>query len=236
MRNLTGLISSFTLALVLGGGVMSHAFAQTPPIATAQDAQVDEDYEESDEEEDDDRAYTESQMYGYMYEVMTYAPPLGFNGESHSFSSASSTSNAFTQDITFSLLPSDEITQYVRLQAANGLAYDLRIVQDGGVNAIGIINWTEIMMMPIGMEDYLNGKTDDPGTVVFVFEVLKETVPKAAFNGGLCRKDKTGYIAVTAPSSDRPLIIAAFEKGEWPPKDLTTQCGSFGYFPYESEY
>jgi hypothetical protein len=239
VRKITGLILIFTLSLVIGNGIIGRAYAQSAPTATTQNTQVDEDYddsgEEEEEEEDYDKPSTEAQMYGYMYEVMTYAPPLGLNGESHSFESASSTSNAFTKDITFSVLPSDEVTQYVHLQADNGLAYDLRIVEDGGVKAIGSIDWSEIMLTPIGMEDYLNGKTDDPGTLVFVFEVLKETVPKAAFNGGLCSKEKTGYIAITAPSDDRPLTLAAFGKGQWPPKDLSTLCGSFGYFPIGSD-
>ncbi len=52
----------------------------------------------------------------------------------------------------------------IRMQGANGLSFDLRLVANGGVDAIPTIDWSMIMMRPIEMVDYLRATacTDKP--------------------------------------------------------------------------
>ena len=183
---------------------------------------------EPDGEPDFGPATTEKEMYGYQYEVMPYPPPVGPNGEVARFDPDSNTAIGYTGKVVFTSIPkANEPTQWLHLQAENGLAYDLQIVDQGGVDAIGKLDWSKIMVEPIGMKDYLNHKTDDPGTLVFVYKVIHETIPAKSLNGGFC--PKTGYIALTAHSQDEHLMVAAFRAGPWPPKDDSAYCGAYSY-------
>lgn len=205
--------------------VVASAAAPTPPANAVSPAA-----ESGEEEEHDDGRPTDEQgMYGFYGEVMPYPPPMGINGETTHFEPASTTATSFTGPVVFSGIPKEgEPTQWLHMQAQNGLAYDLQIVDGGGVEAIGKLDWSKIMMQPVGMEDYLNEKADDRVTVVFVYKVMNEQVPPKAFNGGLCKK-KTGYIALTASHAVNYITVAAFSPGPWPPKDDSTLCGTFAY-------
>lgn len=174
------------------------------------------------------RAIDEQGMYGFEGEIMPYPPPMGINGEITHFEPASTTAIGFTGPVVFSGIPKDgEPTQWLHMQAENGLAYDLQIVDGGGVAAIGKLDWSKIMTQPVDMEDYLSGEADSV-TVVFVYKVMKEYVPPKSFNGGMCKK-KTGYIALTASHQLNYINVAAFGPGPWPPKDASTLCGVFTY-------
>jgi len=183
----------------------------------------------SDEEEhDDSRPTDEKGMYCCELEVMPYPPPMGLNGETTHFEPESNTALGLTGRIVFTGAPkANEPTQWLHMQAQNGLAYDLQVVDRGGVDAIGKLDWSKIMMQPIGMEDYLNKKSDEPGTVVFVYKVMREFIPAKSINGGLC--PKTGYIALTVNRQRLDMMLVAFRPGPWPPKDDSTFCGSYRY-------
>jgi len=205
------------------------AAAPAPP-ANSEGADV----ESGEEAEGWGRPTTEQEMYGYQGEVMPYPPPMGMNGETAWLEAASTTAIGFTGNVVFSGIPKEnEPTQWLHMQGENGLAYDLQIVDGGGVDAIGKLDWSKIMMEPIGMEDYLKEKTEQSGTLVFVYRVMRAVIPAQVTNGGLCRK--IGYLAITTNSPSKNTRVAAFGPGSWPPKDSSTLCGSYTYAPLEQE-
>lgn len=216
------------------------------PAAPEPQAASDEGAEE--EEGDAGPPTTEKEMYGYQFEVMPFPPPLGPNGEKRTFEADSTAARGFTGDVTFSALPipenSDSPTHPVRMQGANGLSYDLRMVENGGVDAISTIDWSKIMMIPVGMADFLkaSAKSDkpvktedlaDPGTLVFVFEIIKTGKSGKPSDAPGCGNDR--YVAITAPSDknwdDTPLVIATFSPGPWPPADSSRNCSAAIYAP-----
>jgi hypothetical protein len=216
-----------------GGAPVAASQATLAPQATP-----DEESEEG--EADPGRPSTEHGMYGYEYEIMPFPPPLGPNGQSRTFEAASTSAYGFTGDVTFSLIGEvDYTTEHdVRMQGANGMSYDLAVVGNGGVNAIGTIDWSKVMMQPVGMADYLKAdeKSDiKPGTLVFVFKVIKIGKTGKPSEAPGCGND--GYIAITAPSDDSwdtaTFVIAAFSPGPWPPADSSRHCGTFLYGPAE---
>lgn len=186
------------------------------------------------EEHEDDLPTDEQGMYGFHGEIMPYPPPMGINGETTHFEPATNKATSYTGEVVFSGIPkAREPTQWLHMQAENGLAYDLEIVRGGGVDAIGKLDWSKIMTQPVEMQDYLSGNVDLPITVVFVYKVMREHVPRTAANGGLCKK--TGYIAISVSHALDYITVAAFEKGPWPPKDASTHCGVFGYAMTEED-
>jgi len=187
---------------------------------------------------------TEQGMYGYQYEIMPFPPPLGPNGESRTFQANSTAAFGFTGDVTFSALPlrENEVIHQIRMEGANGLSYDLAVVPNGGVDAISTIDWSKLMMTPVGMADYLKAQeTSDiplttseliePGTLVFVFEVITIGKSGKPSDAPGCGNDR--YIAITAPSDgswdELPFTIATFSPGPWPPADSSRNCGVLGY-------
>jgi hypothetical protein len=132
--------------------------------------------QEEEGEADLGRPWSEQGMYCCHYEVMPYPPPLGINGETTTFESGSTSAHGFTGAVTFSLLPipdgRDTPSHPLRMQGATGLSRDLSNVPDGGVDAISTLVWSEIMMRPIGMADYLSEAAEEAGTLVFVFEIM----------------------------------------------------------------
>jgi hypothetical protein len=243
-----GIWPTALLAIVLLGGCSQEAPPEAPKApAAASGAQVAASEarlapqatpdEESDEgEADPGRPLTEQAMYGYQYEIMPVPPPLGPNGESRTFEAASTSAYGFTGDVTFSLIGEVDYTTVhdVRMQGANGMSYDLAVVGDGGVDAISTIDWSKVMMQPVGMADYLKAdETSDiePGTLVFVFEVIRTGKTGKPSDAPGCGSD--GYIAITAPSDGRwdeaPFAIATFSPGPWPPADSSRHCGTALY-------
>jgi hypothetical protein len=192
-------------------------------------------FEEEEGEADIGLPWNEQGMYCCYYDVMAHPPPLGSNGETTTFDPDSTSAQGFTGAVTFSLLPIpdgwDSPAHPIRMQGENGLTYDLRVVADGGVNAIGLLDWSEMMMRPIGMADYLNGATEDPGTLVFVYEIMPASETEAAPAGPACATP--GYIALTAqwggPDEDY-FTMATFRGGPWP-ADSARLCGIFNYTP-----
>lgn len=62
-----------------------------------------------------------------------------------------------------------------------------------------------------------------------MYSVDGETIPADAPNGGFC--DKTSFLAtytVRSPGAE-DMTIVAFSGDQWPPKDQTVLCGTFGY-------
>jgi len=179
---------------------------------------------------------TEQEMYGYQYEIMPFPPPLGPNGETRTVEAGSTAAFGFTGDVTFSLIGEADHTviHNVRMQGANGLSYDLALVPDGGVDAISTIDWSKVMMQPVGMADYLKAdETSDiePGTLVFVFEVIRTGKTGKPSDAPGCGSDR--YIAITAPSDgswdELTFTIATFSPGPWPPADSSRHCGTALY-------
>lgn len=198
-----------------------------PPASTADAVSPTAEYGEEAEAEGS-RAIDEQGMYGFEGEIMPYPPPMGINGEITHFEPASTTAISFTGPVVFSGIPKEhEPTQWLHMQAENGLAYDLQIVDGGGVAAMGKLDWSKIMTQPVDMQDYLNGDADSV-TVVFVYKVMNEYIPATAAKGGLCKK-KTGYIALTVSHQLNYINVAAFSPGPWPPENASTLCGVFTY-------
>jgi hypothetical protein len=192
-------------------------------------------FEEEEGEADLGQPWNEQGMYCCHYEVMTYPPPLGWNGETTTFEYGGRVGEWFTGAITFSLLPMpdgwDSPTHPIRMQGENGKSADLRIVPDGGVNAIGTIDWSHILGRPIGMAAYLAGATEDAGTLVFVFEVIEANMKLLEFNDDpACQTPR--YVALTAqqmgPDKDY-LTVALFRDGPWPPADSSSMCAIYHY-------
>lgn len=225
-----GLIAACTPAAPASGAVVAETATPEPEAEAPEDL-----IEEEESEADLGRPWTEQGMYCCHYEVMTYPPPLGINGETTTFEPASNTARGLTGNVSFSLLPMpegwDSPTHPIRMQGENGLTYDLRVVVDGGVNAIGTLDWSEIMMRPIGMEDYLNEVTEDPGTEVFVFEVIKSSEGEDIPGDSPCMTDR--YVALTAqyggPDKDY-LSVAMFGDDSWPATE-DRFCGGYSYAP-----
>ena len=225
-----GVLAACTQAAPAGEPVAAETVAPEPE-AEAPEVSI----EEEESEADLGRYWTEQGMYCCHYEVMTYPPPLGINGETTTFEPASNTARGLTGNVTFSLLPMpegwDSPTHPIRMQGENGLTYDLRVIEDGGVNAIGTLDWSDIMLRPIGMEDYLNEVTEDPGTVVFVFEVIKSSEGEDIPGDHPCMTDR--YVALTAqrggPDKDY-LSVAMFGDEPWPATE-DRFCGGYSYAP-----
>ncbi|MDI1363608.1 MAG: hypothetical protein PSX79_01850 [bacterium] len=161
-------------------------------------------------------------------EVVPFAPPIGVNGEARYLQAYSTTANAFTGDVTLTATPAkDGAVAPVTLSSKLGLKYQLESVKDGGQAAAGQLDWSKIMLTPVKFA-YSTGDGKDP-TLVFVYKVISETIPRKSVNGGFC--PKTGYLAFTtdfARQSDT-LTIAAFSDGAWPPEDGARLCGTFNY-------
>jgi hypothetical protein len=204
-------------------------------VASEPEAEAPEDpIEEEEGEADLGRPWNEQGMYCCHYEVMPFPPPLGINGETATFDSNSTSAHGFTGAVTFSQLPIPEgstAPTHLLMEGANGLSYELRIVDDGGVDAIGTLDWSEIMMRPIGMADYLSEAAEEAGTLVFVFEIMQTGAAEAAPAGSTCAAPR--YIALTAqrigPDEDY-LTLATFSGGPWP-ADPARLCGVFHYTP-----
>lgn len=182
---------------------------------------------------------TEQAMYGNQFDVLTYAPPVGLNGETQTFDSTSTSAHGFTGTVTFSALPIpdgwDSPTHPIRMTGANGRTFDLRIVENGGVEALKTLDWSKVMYQPIGMADYLNGKTTEPGTLVFVFEVIKPVPAPIVKNDLPCASD-TRFLAVTAQHGEADgLSLATFSTGSWPPANPEGHCGTYHYVKVSSE-
>jgi hypothetical protein len=226
-----GLLTACTQAAPESEAAVAEV-AVPEPEAEAPEASIEEDEPEADL----GRPWNEQGMYCCHYEVMTYPPPLGSNGETTTFDSDSTSAHGFTGAVTFSVLPFPDgwksPTHPVRMQGANGLSYDLDIVADGGVDAIGTLDWSEIMMRPIGMADYLSEAAEEAGTLVFVFEVKPADAVEAAPAGPSCGRAPR-YIALTAqwggPGEDY-LTLATFSDGPWP-ANADRLCGVFNYAP-----
>ncbi|MBU6318379.1 MAG: hypothetical protein KGS00_01895 [Alphaproteobacteria bacterium] len=239
-------LTALSAMIVLVGCSQEAALEDAEGSAGVGGAQTDTALGNPDEGSDEGEAdpgppRTEKEMYGYQYEIMPYPPPLGPNGETRTFDSDSTSAHGFTGAVTFSALPIPETwdspTHPVRMQGANGLSYDLRMVEDGGVAAIDTIDWSEIMQRPIGMADFLRAPAEspdtdipaEPGTLVFVFEVIKPGAPDEVSDAPGCATVR--YIAVTAPSDEDYLTLASFSPGPWPPADSARNCGIFNYAP-----
>jgi hypothetical protein len=184
---------------------------------------------------------TETEMYGYQFEIMPYPPPLGPNGESRTFGAGSTSAFGVTGEyVTFSSIGEADytFTHDVRMQGSNGLSCDLELVHDGGVDAISTIDWSKVMMQEVGMAEYLkfaDETTDWPATLVFVFKVIGTGETGKPTDAPGCEND--GYIAITAPTpglgnswDERGLTIATFSPGPWPPADSSSHSGTSHYF------
>jgi len=231
-------------AALLALGLLAACTQATPPgePAAAETAALEPEAEapenpmqEEQGEADLGRPWSEQGMYCCHYEVMPYPPPLGINGETTTFESGSTSAHGFTGAVTFSVLPIpdgwDTPSHPLRMQGATGLSLDLSIVPDGGVDAIGTLDWSEIMMRPIGMADYLSEAAEEAGTLVFVFEIMQTGAAEAAPAGTTCATPR--YIALTAqrmgPDEDY-LTLATFSDGPWPATE-DRLCGVFNYTP-----
>ena len=227
-----GLIAACTPAAPASEAVVAETVAPEPEAEAPEDL-----IEEEEAEADLGRYFSEQGMYCCHYEVMTYPPPLSINGETTTFEYGERPGQSFTGALTFSVLPMpddwDSPTHPLRMQGENGLTVDLRIVPDGGVNAIGTIDWSHILGRPIGMAAYLAEATEDPGTLVFVFEVIEANRKLREFDEDpACQTPR--YVALTAqwggPDKDY-LTLALFRDGPWPPADSTSMCALYHYDP-----
>lgn len=110
----------------------------------------------------------------------------------------------------------------------------------GAVFAFGNGYILETTSMPGGAEmgekpfDFTNFIIDPSGMPIDpekieMYSVDKETIPADAPNGGFC--EKTSFIAtytVVSPGAE-DVTIVAFSGHQWPPKDASVLCGTFGY-------
>ena len=227
-----GLAAACTPAAPASEAVVAETVAPEPEAEAPEDS-----IEEEEGEADLGRYFSEQGMYCCHYEVMTYPPPLGWNGETATFEYGERPGQSFTGALTFSALPIPDDwgspTHPLRMQAENGLTVDLRIVVDGGVNAISTIDWSHILGRPIGMAAYLAEATEDAGTLVFVFEVIKANRKILEFDEDpACQTPR--YVILTGqrmgPDADF-LTLALFRDGPWPPADSTSMCALYHYDP-----
>jgi len=233
-RTLTGALLALGLAAACTQAAPASETLAAETVASEPEAEAPEDpIEEEEDEADFSRPWNEQGMYCCHYEVMTYPPPLGSNGETTTFEYGSRHGQSFTGAVTFSLLPMPDgwATHPIRMQGENGLSVDLRIVGDGGVDAIGTLDWSHILGRPIGMAAYLAEATEDPGTLVFVFKVIEANRKLLEYNDDpACQTP--GYIALTAqwggPDVDY-LTLALFRDGPWPPADSSSICEVYIY-------
>ena len=225
-----GLLAACTQAAPASEPAVAEAVAPKPEAEAPEES-----FEEEEGEADLGQPWNEQGMYCCHYEVMPYPPPLGINGETTTFEYGSRHGQSFTGAVTFSLLPMpdgwDSATHPIRMQGENGLSVDLRIVDDGGVDAIGKIDWSQILGRPIGMAPYLAGAAEDAGTLVFVFKVIEANRKLLEYNDDpACQTP--GYIALTAqwggPDEDY-LTLALFRDGPWAPADSSSMCAVYNY-------
>ena len=194
--------------------------------------------EGGDSEDQDSRPASEESLMTDDLEALTSPPPTDGNNPI-AYEAASTTSRAFTGNIRLIPVPNNHgdvtKTPTLFLESDLGLKYKLVLVHNGGVDAMDVLDWKDLLNSSVNMKDYIRRKSDTLDNLVFVYRVVEQTVSKKAFNGDLCGP-KTGYIAFSVPfpgsrthAYDGLLSMAAFKPGPWPPKDSSTLCGTFGY-------
>lgn len=238
IRTLIGALLALGLAAACTQAAPESEAAVAEGVVAETEAEAPEPYIEEEEPEADlGRYWSEQGMYCCHYEIMPYPPPLGINGETTTFEYGERPGQSFTGALTFSALPMpddwDSPTHPLRMEGENGVIVDLRIVPDGGVNAIGTLDWSHILGRPIGMAAYLAEESEDAGTLVFVFEVIGAKRKLLEFDENpACQAPQ--YVALTAqsmgPDADF-LTLAMFSEGAWPPADSSTLCAIYHYDP-----
>lgn len=140
------------------------------------------------------------------------------------YEAASKTAMSFTPG-TLTLTPTPQVGPNSPPGAifAFGNGYTLETTMEPGGATMG--------EKPFNFSNFIvdaTGAPVDPERIV-MYGVDKETVPAGAPNGGFC--EKTSFLAtylVTSPGAE-DFTIVAFTGDQWPPKDETALCGTFGY-------
>ena len=136
-----------------------------------------------------------------------------------------------TGDISLSAMPraGPNAPPAMKLTTATGVVFETELMPGAAEQATNV-NWK----MLFGSDVVVTGNPQPGAPTVDMHDIVMETVPKEATQGGFCGAEPTAFIAMATGleiDGQKMMKIAAFRDDVWPPENVSYVCGVFSYSP-----
>lgn len=147
------------------------------------------------------------------------------------FPALSDDTKAKTGDISLSAMPraGPNAPPAMKLTTGTGVVFETELMP-GAAEQAANVDWKALF----GSEVVVTGNPPPRAPTVDMHDVVMETVPKEATQGGFCGAEPTAFIAMATGleiGGQQMMKIAAFKGDIWPPEGAPQVCGVFSYAP-----
>jgi hypothetical protein len=147
------------------------------------------------------------------------------------FPALSDATKAATGDVSLSAQPraGRNAPPAMKLMTGTGVVFETELMPGAAEQATNV-NWA----MLFGSAVVVAGNPPPGAPTVDMHDVVMETVPKHATQGGFCGAEPTAFIAMATGleiGGQKMMKIAAFKGDVWPPEGAPLVCGVFSYSP-----